>query len=98
MRKLIVALVVLSSLVGASAMALTLAKTRSWAAQTIPNGNNVLPANGLNMPAKPVIAPAKIGCGWNADRFAGPDLGRLRVVNPSGAFTSDIVLNFYTDQ
>lgn len=146
MRSLVVALVIF--VLGASAMALTLSKTVTYAGATIQAGDHVLPSPaGVSIPARPsfatvtmsrnnwplagatisleetydqgqtwqtcagpqpiahaeidpktgVIAPASISCGRNPDRGVNPDSGRLRVVNPGGAFVSDIEVKYYTD-
>ncbi len=146
-RSLGLLLVTIFLLTSGIAMALTLSRTRTFPGQQLPNGDNPLPAAGINLPnrasfaevslsrdnwpaagvdvsieltfdagqswvlcARPthidhanidpktgVIAPGKIGCGWNPDRFNRPDAGRLRIVNPDLSFISDIEVDYYTD-
>ena len=61
MRLRLIAAFTLLTLVGSGvAMAYSLVRTRNWVAQSIPNGNNALPVNGVNLPARASVGEVSL--------------------------------------
>ncbi len=56
MKKAFVGVLVLATLIPVLAMGFTLGRTRSFAGVTLPNGDNPLPANGINIPNRAIFA------------------------------------------